>query len=572
MVFLLIASAFRWQVILASDLKRVAEGRISSSELQSLRGSIYASDGTTLAYSEPRFDMYIWLKDLQFFEENKLQTRQEFLQKVAPIIDTTPDELGKTLSQNEQTGVFWFKVASSIDADKWRQLAKLTAENSSRLLRGFAFVYTSERVYPEERLASHIVGLTNKYKDKVYGAGGIEEQWDGDLNPTEGLRVEETDAIGQAVASALFLTVEPHPGSSVYTTIDKKLQTIIEERVEASVKEYGAQSGSIIVMDPKTGAIMGMANYPDYNPNLREEVDLGVYTNRAISIPYEMGSVGKVLTLAAVLDQKILTPDSVVLPEGHPGCVFLADELGDLCTWDKKPQPAMNITRCFILSDNVCFYEISKHMEEKAFYDYLIKFGIGQKTGIEIAGESNGYIRDASEWTLGDIAAYSYGHGYSVNALQALSAVSVIPNNGVRIQPRIVDKVVKGDGEVIQFKPIAMNNGQYVIQPETAELVAGIMHQAYLSDIRDWEWWFADLKNYYIGMKSGTALIANQFGYTSDVNTTQVGFDLSPERKFAMLVKLEKPTVGGQLSYYNSRIMWLETFAAIKDYLHVPRK
>jgi cell division protein FtsI/penicillin-binding protein 2 len=139
------------------------------------------------------------------------------------------------------------------------------------------------------------------------------------------------------------------------------------------------------------------------------------------------------------------------------------------------------------------------------------------------------------------------------------------------MQPHVVSKVIKGDGEEIEFEPQPMNNGELVIQPETAEIVAQIMHSTYLNDIRDYETWYHPLENYNIGLKSGTALIANEFGYTQDVNTTNIGFDLSPERKFIMLVHVEKPE-DRQLSFYNSRVMWLETFSAIKDHLQIPTK
>ncbi len=568
-----IISSVRWQVINASNFKRIAEGRIYSSELNSLRGSIYAKDGSTLAYSEPRFNVFVWMQDLIFLEKNNLQTREEFLKKVAPIIDKSPDELEKLIKQNyEDKKIQWFEIAKSIKSDQWNKLNSLTTDkNPERKISGFKFQYTSERIYPEGRLASHILGLTNKHKEDVYGVGGIEQFFNGHLNPQKGFVIKESDAIGQAVSSALFATIEPKPGSSVYLTIDKKLQQIVEGQVKHNVERFQADSGSIIVMDPKTGEIMAFANYPDFNPNLREEKDPEVYGNNAISAPYEIGSVGKVFTLAAAIDLGLIKPDTIVMPDGHSGCEEFSSELGKLCTWDEKPQPPMPAWECLVRSDNICFYHIAKKLTKEQFYDYLTRFGIGLSTGVDLAGEFIQPLRDIDSWINEDIAAFSYGHGYLMNTIQAIDSVAAIANKGIRVQPRIVDKIVKGDGEEVVYKPQILNNGKRVVDEKTAETVGEIMSMAYANDIKDYEHWFHDLRNYKIGMKSGTAIIADKYGYDfSKINATQVGFDLSDERKFVMLVRLEKPKVG-ELSFYNSRIMWLDTFKAMKDYLQVPR-
>ncbi len=580
------ASLFRWQIIYADDFKKIADGRVYSTELTSLRGSIYARDGSTLAYSEPRFDMYVWIRDLEYFEEKGIQTTDEFVRKVAPIIDKTPEELRKMIRENyEDNGLLWFPIAESLDAEQWQELNTLTTDiDTERILKGYRFISTSKRIYPEDRLAAHVLGLTNTHKDQEIGQGGIEGHWNGDLNPRKGMVIKENDAIGQAVASSLFETIEPKPGSSIYTTIDKKLQTIVEEQVESAVKRFEAESGTIIVMDPKTGAIMALANYPDYNPNLREETEPSVYTNQGVTIPYEIGSIGKIFTFATAIDKGVITPETIVQPEGHEGCEKFTNDLEPLCTWDKKPQPALTAFQCFQKSDNICFYhmlhdfimdmdksgEQVNKIDSRSFYQYLYDFGIGRNTGIDLSGEDPGLLKNGDEWNLGDIAAFSYGHGYLSTPLQTISAVSAIPNGGVRMRPHIMEKVVKGDGEVIHYEPLPFDFEEHIIKPETAELVGNIMHQIYLNDIPAYEYWYDDLRNYNIGMKSGTALIANQFGYTSDVNSTQVGFDMSDDRTFIMLVKVSKPK-GGQLSFYNSRIMWLDTFAAIKDHLNVPR-
>lgn len=573
----LVGFSFRWQIVNADKFTKIAESRIFTSELTSLRGSIYSRDGTTLAYSEPRFHAYLWMQDVMFFEKIGNQTREELVRKVAPLVDMTSEQLNETIDkyQNSNPRIDWFRIASSVTSETWEALNDLRTEsNSERKLGGLSFQTTSKRIYPENRLASHIIGLTNVNKSDVFGVSGLESSWNGVLNPKAGLLRKESDAIGQSVSSGLIATVEPKPGSSVYTTIDKKIQFIVQDQVKAAVEKFQAKSGSIIIMDPKNGEVLAFANFPDYNPNLREETDPAVYTNYGVSSPYEIGSVAKVFTLASAIDAGVVNPDTILLPEGHQGTYKICEDNSPQCTirtWNAKPQPPMSVSQCFIASDNICFYKIAEKMQPDLFYEYLVRFGVGLTSSTDLAEESISYLKNPGLWDETDIATYSYGHGYLMNSLQTIASVAAIANDGIRMKPMFVKKEVKGDGTEKDYDPVVMNNKQAVISKETAAIMQEIMHQAYLGDIRDYEYWYQDLKNYKIGMKSGTGLIAEGQNYSDDVNVTQVGIDLSPERKFAMLVKLERPE-GGQVSFYNSRVMWLDTFAAIKDYLKVPRK
>ncbi len=561
-LFLLI-SCIRWQLIRASEFKLIANSRLYSSDLKSLRGTVYSSDGSTLAYSEPRFDMYVWLDDLTFFEKQGIQTREEFLAKVAPIIDMTPEAMGKKIDEFAKQGVKWMPMAKSLTEEQWRKLIDLRTDLSDSLeIRGFSFEFTSERVYPEGKLAAHVIGLTQKYNNYIKGQSGIERSWDGDLSPTKGLVIKENDASGKAVASALVATIEPKPGSEIYTSINKKLQTKVEAELQSLVKAYSAESGSVIIANPKTGAIMAMASYPTYDPNLRETEDKTAFDNRSVTYPIEPGSIMKTLTISAAIDLGKITPDTVVLPDGHQGCKEYEEfrgDLGALCTWDKGPQGPMTARDCLIKSDNICFYEIAKTMSKEEFYNYLVKFGIGQSSGIDLIEESIGFLPDYLSWTAGDVSAFSYGHGYQVNMVQAISAIGSIANKGVRMKPHIVTKVVKADGEVKYQEPVAIER---TISEQSAETVSQMMEAVYQNNVV--EQYFAHLRAYPIGWKTGSALIAVPgVGYTSDLNNTIVGFDASEDATFVMLFTLEKPS--GGLSWYNIRPAWLQLFNAIKE-------
>jgi len=570
LIFAVIAiiSGVRWEAVDAEKLSLVAKQREFSETINSVRGTIYSKDNTTLAYSEPKFDMYIWTDDLTYFEGDniKLQTREEFLRKVASIINSTPQTLGNVINDNLNIGHKWIQVAKSLSDQQWRDLNNLKTDKFNAPLRGFHFIDISKRIYPEGRLASHLLGLTNIVNNKVVGLGGVEGSWNETLNPIKGLIVQENNAKGEAVTTALTATVEAKNGSSVHTSIDKNLQKIAENEIKAGVQKYEAKSGSIIIMDPKTGQIFALANFPDYDPNLRQETDPNVYGNAAVSSPYEMGSIGKALTISAAVDLNRLDAETIILPNGHNGCEKFTDELGPLCTWDHKPiHRPMKVKDCFALSDNICLFHLSKeHLSKAEFRSYLDKFGIGKPSGIDLAGESYGELRPLDKWTIGDIAATSYGHGYSVNAIQALNSIATIANNGVRMKPYVVTKIVDSDGNINNFQPEVVET---VLKQDTVTKLIDMMRYNLLeSTLSDYK----DMQHYDLCVKSGTALIADSNGYSNETNDSFVGFDCSLQRSFIMFVKLEKPKNG--LSFYNVRPLWFDTFRAIKDVIGVQKK
>ncbi|GIW58759.1 MAG: stage V sporulation protein D [Candidatus Dojkabacteria bacterium] len=570
---ILLLASFKWQVLDASKFKEIQESRIYVSEIESLRGTIYARDGSTLAFSEPRFDVYIWMEDLLFFEDKGLQTRDDFVNQVAPIIDLTPENLKKIIKENyEENNILWFKIADGIPAEKWEKLNNLRSNsNKEYILNGLRFDYTSTRNYPEGYLASQVIGLTTKYKDNVIGVGGLEGYWDKILNPVKGFLIKESDVNGQAISSALLPTIEPKNGSSIYISIDKYLQKVAEEKIKWGVEKYEAKAGTIVIMDPKTGEILALANWPSYDPNVREN-NPDVYGNIAITEPYEVGSIGKVLTLAAALDNETVKPDTVILENGHNGCEEISRDLKPVCTWDKKPKPPMPVSECLITSDNLCFYHLADKMNNEDFYNYLRDFGIGSPTGIDLQGESYGELKNFSQWNVGDISAFSYGHGYLVNAVQITEAVATVANDGVRMKPHLVTKIVDSQGNVKIFQPEIVDSN--VISKKTADELKVIMNEFYNRSILSSEYYYQHLKNYNIAAKSGTGLIATNTGYSDRINASYIGFDASDRKAFIMLVRLEDPNLPEypRLAFHNARIVWMETFNAIREYLDVPTK
>ncbi|MCA9379164.1 penicillin-binding protein 2, partial [Candidatus Dojkabacteria bacterium] len=544
-----------------------AFGRSQQEEIPALRGSIYAKDGTTLAYSEPRYDVYVWLPELQYRELKGLQTRADFTEKVGALTDYTGEQLAQYLEEMENNGVRWIKIAGQVTVEAREKIMNLTVEgDSGAKLAGYDFIETSKRIYPEGSLASQTIGLTNQDDDgNTIGLGGIEGEWDGNLEPIAGYLSGERDAKGNAIGISTERTIESVRGNSIYTSVDKHLQQIVEQHLKWAVETYNADSGSVVIMDPHDGSIMALANYPTYDANLRENKDASAYGNKAVSEPYEIGSVGKIFTLSTAIDLGVVTPDSVII-QGHNGCESISDDLLPVCTHDKLPQPPMPIKDAFALSDNIYFLHLGQLIEKQDFYNSLQKFGIGHASGVDLQGESFGYLKDWEKWNIADVSAYSYGHSYQINLVQATAAVAAVANGGVLMQPHVVQKVVQADGTEIDFEPQVINR---VIKPETAALMSSMMYVIYQNNLFWWEHQYDDLRSYNIALKSGTALIPDKYGYTNEINATYAGYDANPEHTFVMLARLERPD--GSLASMNTRVLWMEIFRDIKDYLGVKR-
>ncbi|KKQ34556.1 MAG: Cell division protein FtsI, Peptidoglycan synthetase [candidate division WS6 bacterium GW2011_GWA2_37_6] len=407
----------RWQVFEHDRFIALARERIVDNKVPSIRGDILARDGSSLAYSEPRFNIIVYKTELEFAEKYKKQTRDEFVSKVGKVLGIKEATLTQMLENDKD----WVKITEKITNDKKDELLSLKRDNASdQELEGIRIEYTSERIYPEHELACHAIGFVGKNDiGDDLGRAGLEHYWEGLLKEQEGYNSSEVDSFGNLIALNNVSQIEAKRGATIYTTIDKNIQSIVQKNIQAAVKKYDAKSATAIVMNPKTGEILALANYPDFDPNDYEKVkDAQSFKNPAISDPAELGSVGKAFTMSAALNEGKIQPNTQVTA-GHSGCVTIKENERDwkVCTYDKRPMGPMTATQALVNSDNLALYEIMKLVGPEKFNEYLKAFGIGRRTDIDISGESNGELKDVSEWTNVDSATYAYGHGYQMTEI-----------------------------------------------------------------------------------------------------------------------------------------------------------
>ena len=562
LLIVIVTFLFRWQILEYDRYRILANQRVKDSQLASLRGSILSADASPLAYSIPVYDVYAYIPEIEDAEELYRQTREEFVEKVSKAIKLNKKDLKSSLSSN----IVYTVVAKQITVDEKEKLEGLYTDKYEDIrLAGLHYEASEMRIYPDNTLGSHVVGFLgkNRFGDDV-GRNGIEGYWNGDLAWKRGFIIEETDSFGNQILTGKYEPVFPKVGRSIRLTIDRGLQEVIERKIKEGVKRWDAVSGSVVVMDPRTGAVLGMANFPTYNPNnYWKTKDYTVFKNRTVSDAYEFGSVGKCFTASAAIDLEKVTPDSEIF-DHHEGCIHVLDEK-EICTANQDPAGPMDLTDVLAYSDNIGAFLTAEKVGNQELYNYLIEFGIGTKTNVGLEEESTSLLKDGKKWNRADLAAYSYGQGYSATPIQIISGISAIPNKGKRMQPYIVQKIYDDEEEIVIEPRVASRP----LKKESAMIANEMMTEVF--DRNGSKWYNKELFNYKLAGKSGTAsvLAENGLEYAEDkVNVTFVGWDSSDNPKFVMLVKLQEPA-GAPFSVDSVQPLWVEIFLEIKDIVGV---
>lgn len=388
-----------------------------------------------------------------------------------------------------------------------------------------------QRSYPERSLASNILGFYS-FRDLVNGAGyfGVEEKYNHLLAGTP-LKVKiPVDPI------EVTDLPKPPPGISLVLTIDREIQGMVEAELDKAVENSGAESGTIVVYDPRNGEILAMASTPRMDPNRYWEYEqifpLPTPYNRAIGQTYEPGSVFKVLTMAAGLDNGTIVPDTSFLDTGTIVVGGIA-----IHNWDRGAWGPQNMTGCMEHSLNVCLAWIATELGPTNFYDYMQRFGIGHQTGIDLAGEVNWPLttQGDEQWYPVNLGTNSFGQGVAVTPAQMVMAVGALANDGKMMAPHVL-KAVIDNGEQFNNPPQIVGTP---ISAETARTITEMLANSVESESYE----NAHVEGYRMAGKTGTAEIAGPGGYSSSAtNTSFVGWGPADDPRFLVYVWLEKPT------------------------------
>ncbi|RMF95055.1 MAG: penicillin-binding protein [Candidatus Schekmanbacteria bacterium] len=445
--------------------------------------------------------------------------------KVADI-ESTADILSRLLSLDKESVI---KKLSQKREFVWIK-RKISEEESVRLrrrnLRGIGFIKESKRFYPQECLASQLLGFTGVDNE---GLEGVEREFDEYIAGKSGIKViTEKDAKG----GSPFIYEKPvTDGDNVVLTIDKNIQFIVQSELEKGVKFAEAKSGMAIVVDPANGDILAMANYPGFNPNKRNNYSPSTWRNRIVTDCFEPGSVFKIVFACAAIEKGIVMPDSEI--DCSPGFIVV----GGRKIRDSHPHNMLTFTEVLEKSSNVGSIKIAQLLGENELYKYIRKFGFGEKTGIQLQGEARGILRKPKDWSLVSIGAITIGQEIAVTPLQLAMAYSAIANGGLLLKPRIAKRIESWDGEIKKvFPPVTVRR---VISERTAHILRGILKTVVSEEGTAH---LARIEGFEVAGKTGTAQKAENGAYQpGKYYSSFIGIVPADAPRFVIAVILDEP-------------------------------
>jgi cell division protein FtsI/penicillin-binding protein 2 len=509
---LTLAQLARIQVLMYQELSGEGQDlRTRESDLTPLRGCISDRNGHLLAGNVVQYDISA--------APALISDRVKTAATLALYLNMDAAELLRKLSSDE----LWVLIERGVSQKVGDQIA-------AREMVGITIEPVWRRVYPEGKLAAHLLGFVSAEGRGYYG---VEGYYDEVLRGRPGTRVYQRDPWNQIIPLGLADDDPPQPGVDLVLTLDRTVQALVEEELALALTETGAESGVIIAMDPRTGAILAMAAAPAYDPNLYWDVpDERLYFNPAVSGQYEPGSVFKVLTMAAALENDTVSLESVFFDQGQ---IELGGQIIRNATRQSYGQ--VTLTEVLVHSLNVEIAQISTMLGPERFYRGIRDFGIDRRTGVDLQGEAIGEMRMPGDWRWheSDLATNAFGQGIAVTPLQMIVSVAAIANDGILVQPFVVAEKHYADGQVERARPAAVGQA---VSPETCHLVREMMVQTVEQGVEQ-----AQVPGYRIAGKTGTAQLPTPFGYDEQQTIASfVGFAPVDDPQVIVLVRLDKPT------------------------------
>lgn len=438
--------AFHLQIFQHEFLAREAERQHQRTvPLTPARGTIYDRNRAELAVS---IEM-----DSCFANPSKIRNLEQVADTLAPLVRL--DRATILAKLNSSRTFVWIQRRMQPEiAQKIRELK----------IPGIDFVKETRRFYPNSETASHLIGFTGL--DPV-GLEGVEKKYDAQILGSAGYLITERDALGRDIELRGSVVSGGGSGNSIFLTIDRNVQYITERELAKGVIASRGKQGSAIVMEPSTGRILALANYPTFNPNSYRDFPPQNLRNRSISDTYEPGSTLKVLLMASAIEEKVLRPGD------YFSCENGSYHIGGKTIHDTHSYGSLSASDILKYSSNIGAAKIGARLGSERLYTYLRNFGLGEKSSIDLPGEAAGMVRDSSQWYGVDLATISFGQGITVTPLQLVTAISAIANGGTLMKPYVVERIVDENGMVVrEFTPVARRR---VISRATAETVAKMM-------------------------------------------------------------------------------------------------
>jgi len=524
-VAVIVARLFFWQIIKGGELAGEAKSQHKLGRTVSApRGNIFSSDGSFLAARTDSWLVYASLPDM-------VKSASGVAEKLAPFFLEEPYEKSELLLEID-------RLKSILDRREvvWVPLKhKVSAETKSNIeslgIEGIGFEKEESRYYPEASSAAQLLGFVGKNPEgEDIGYFGLEGYYNLSLSGKSGFLSQENDAKGIPILLGDYTEVTAVRGVDLITYLDKSIQLSVETKLKEAIKKYGAKAGTVIVADPKTGAIFAMASFPSYDPLKYYDFGNELFKNPAVSDTFEPGSIFKVLIMASALDAGVVEPETKCDICSGPVKV----DKYSIETWNNKYFPDSTMTDVIVHSDNVGMVFVGQKLGDEKMYDYLKEFGIGEETGIDLQGEVAVPLRKKGTWNIVDLSTASFGQGVAVTPIEMIKAVSALANKGYLPTLQVVDKL-KADNWEEDIKP----KKEKVISEDAVNKITAMMVEAAKSGESKWIY----AKGFKVAGKTGTAQIPIAGHYDADKTIASfIGFAPAGDAKFIMLVTLKEPS------------------------------
>jgi len=447
-----------------------------------------------------------------------LESPSAIARTLSPVLNIRSAELERKLRQDKS--FVW--LARKVEPDQGRQLERLS-------LDGIGVVMEGRRFYPKGPLLAHVLGFSGM---DGQGLEGLERRYDSHLHGEKRVTVLQRDALGRTVFPKGLAEQVPTPGHALTLTVDEVIQYIAEKELEEAVTQSRAKFGTVIVMEPRSGGILALAVSPRFDPNVVAALTPDRWRNRALTDTYEPGSTMKIVVAAAALEEKVMTPDSLVF--GENGRMVIANTT----IHDHEKQGWMTFSEVIQKSSNIGTAKAGMALGEQRLYRYLQAFGFGQRTEIDLPGEVSGLLKAPKDWGRRSLASISMGQEVGVTPLQMVSAVATLANGGVMMKPYVVSEVRDEKGRLL--KEVLPQVKRRVLSPDTARMMTTMLEGVVTNGTGA----KGAIPGFRVAGKTGTAQKIDP--RTGTYSSTQfvgsfVGFVPAEAPRLAMIVILDEP-------------------------------
>jgi cell division protein FtsI (penicillin-binding protein 3) len=512
-MFLVIAGrAFQLQVLQGEKLMRLGERQhLKEWIVLPKRGALLDRAGEPLALSMESQSVYA--------RPHRVQDPDKLSQRLAQILNLRPADVKQKLTSDKP--FVWIKrQVSSPEAEK------IQALNPA----GIGMFYEPNRHYPQGQLAGQLIGFVGRDSE---GLEGLELKYNDYIRGEAGSSITERDALGRRVLVQGVERLRIPPGSDIHLTLNTSIQHIAEKELEAAILKYRAKAGVAIVMEPFTGEVLALANYPSFDPNNYSKQSAEQRRNRAVTDSFEPGSTFKTILAAAALEEGVVGKEDLFY------CEMGKYSYAGKFIHDTHPHGWLSFSKILQVSSNIGFTKVAEKLKKDRYFKYIEKFGFGQASGIDVPGEVPGLLRRSETWSAIDLATHAFGQGISTTPMQMVMAYAAIANGGFLMRPYVTRSVVSPQGEIV------LENQPHVVRRVISEKSSKSL-ASMLRDVTNegGTGVMANVDGFEVAGKTGTAQKADPVhgGYAAKKRVASfIGFVPANDPRLVALVLIDEP-------------------------------